>query len=162
MEYIQLKYYTFIHIIVLFIVTIYMNIKDNDNMDMLKPLPVIISNITILGYSLLLFIIHTFILFLLCAYNLSIIAWIFIILVIVIVICCVLFILYTGKDTKARTATTKVTSTTTTDSVIAEGPTTTDSVIAEGPTTTDSVIAEDPTTTDSVIAEDPTTTNTLS
>ena len=151
MEYIQLKYYTFIHIIVLFIVTIYMNIKDNDNMDMLKPLPVIISNITILGYSLLLFIIHTFILFLLCAYNLSIIAWIFIILVIVIVICCVLFILYTGKDTKASTDTTKVTSTTTTDSVIAEGP-----------TTTDSVIAEDPTTTDSVIAEGPTTTNTLS
>ena len=150
MEYIQLKYYTFIHIIVLFIVTIYMNIKDNDNMDMLKPLPVIISNITILGYSLLLFIIHTFILFLLCAYNLSIIAWIFIILVIVIVICCVLFILYTGKDTKASTATTKVTSTTTTDSVIAEGPTTTDSVIAEGPTTTDSVIAEGPTTTNTL------------
>ena len=140
MEYIQLKYYTFIHIIVLFIVTIYMNIKDNDNMDMLKPLPVIISNITILGYSLLLFIIHTFILFLLCAYNLSIIAWIFIILVIVIVICCVLFILYTGKDTKASTDTTKVTSTTTTtDSVIAEGPTTTDSVIAEGPTTTNTL-----------------------
>jgi len=90
--YSQLYYYTVLEIIALFIKTIHVNIKDNDNADTLTVSHLLLSNSSMLLYSLFYFIINGLILYVLCSFSLDFFAWMFVGLVII-VLCIRIFFL---------------------------------------------------------------------
>ena len=73
----QLYYLIIIEIISLFVKTIRVNTKDNTNKQKITLLHVLISNASMLFFSLFYFIMHGIIIYVLCSYNLDIFAWIY-------------------------------------------------------------------------------------
>ena len=73
----QLYYLIIIEIISLFVKTIRVNIKDNNTIQKIKISHVLSSNASMLFFSLLYFIMHGIIIYVLCSYNLDIFAWIY-------------------------------------------------------------------------------------
>ena len=90
--YSQLYYYTVLEIIALFIKTIHVNIKDNDNADTLTVSHLLLSNSSMLLYTLFYFIINGLVLYVLCSFSLDFFAWMFVGLVII-VLCIRIFFL---------------------------------------------------------------------
>jgi|TARA_B110001450_G_scaffold242007_1_gene251919 hypothetical protein len=73
----QLYYYTIVEIITLFVKTIHINTKDNDSIDTVNIGTLLVTNSSMLLYTLFYFIINALILYMLCSYNLQTIAWVY-------------------------------------------------------------------------------------
>ena len=73
----QLYYLIIIEIISLFVKTIHVNTKDNNHKEKITLSHILISNASMICFSLLYFIMHGIIIYVLCSYNLDIFAWIY-------------------------------------------------------------------------------------